>query len=77
MTTKYLDIYPKWDCKKAGGLLLGIRLHFPSLIFAHDERGYTCNHTSSLLTFGLIVCSINLDIKYNHRNTLPEHPNYL
>ena len=35
MTTKYLDIYPKWDCKKAGGLLLGIRLHFPSLIFVH------------------------------------------
>lgn len=72
MKSKYLDIYPKWHCKKAGGLLLGIRLHFPSLIFAHDERGYTCSYTSSLLTFGLIVCSINLDIKYNYIKTLPQ-----
>jgi hypothetical protein len=62
MKTKYLDIHTKWYCKKAGGLLLGIRLHFPTLIFVNDYSGYMC----STLTFGLIVCSINLDIKYNY-----------
>ena len=72
MTTKYLAIYPKWHCKKAGGLLLGIRLHFPTLIFVHDDRGYTCSYMCSTLTFGLIVFSINVDIKYDYIKTLPQ-----
>lgn len=72
MTTKYLDIFPTWHCKKAGGLLLGIRLHFPTSIY--DTKAFASNHTytSLRLTFGLIVCSINVDIKYNYKKTLPQ-----
>jgi len=72
MNTKYLAIYPKWHCKKAGGLLLGIRLHFPTSIYDSEAFASRHTYTSSLLTFGLIVCSINLDIKYNYIKTLPQ-----
>jgi len=72
MTTKYLDIYPKWHCKKAGGLLLGIRLHFPVSIY--DSEAFASKHTYTCLrlTLGLLVISINLDIKYNYIKTLPQ-----
>ena len=72
MTTKYLDIYPKWHCKKAGGLFFGIRLDFPTGIY--DTKAFASNHTytSLRLTFGLIVCSINVDIKYNYIKTFPQ-----
>ena len=72
MTTKYLDIYPKWDCKKAGGLLLGIRLNFPTSIYDTKAFGSNQTYTSLYLTFELIVFSINVDIKYNYIKTLPQ-----
>jgi hypothetical protein len=72
MNTKYLSIYPTWHCRKAGGLFVGIRCQFPARIY--DSESFAAKHTYTCLrlTFGLIVCSINLDIKYNYIKTLPQ-----
>ena len=63
---KYLSIYPEWHCRKAGGLFFGCRLDFPCRIY--DVQSFASKHTyiRLRLTFGLIVCSINIDIKYNY-----------
>lgn len=68
---KYLSIYPEWHCRKAGGLFLGIRVNFPVAIY--DSESYASKHTYTLLrlTFGLIVCSLKIDIKYNYIKMLP------
>ena len=62
---KYLSIYPEWNCRKAGGLFLGIRVDFPVAIY--DSESY---YTLLRFTIGLIVCSIKVDIKYYYRKTL-------
>lgn len=71
MKTKYLDIHTNYHCKKAGGLFLGLRLHFPVRIY--DSEAFANKHTYSdiKLTVGLLVCSIEFNIKYNYRKTLP------
>ena len=72
---KYLSIYPEWNCRKAGGLagalFFGIRLDFPTEIY--DVQAFASKHTYTCLrlTFGLIVCSIKVDIKYNYIKMLP------
>jgi hypothetical protein len=68
---KYLSIYPEWHCRKAGGLFFGIRLDFPTEIY--DDQAFASKHTYTRLrlTFGLIVCSIKIDIKYNYIKMLP------
>lgn len=68
---KYLSIYPEWNCRKAGGLFLGIRVDFPVAIY-DSESDDASRHTYTLLRFtiGLIVCSIKVDIKYYYRKTL-------
>ena len=68
---KYLSIYPEWNCRKAGGLFFGIRVCFPTSIY--DGEAFASKHTYTLLrlTFGLIVCSLKIDIKYNYIKMLP------
>ena len=67
---KYLSIYPEWNCRKAGGLagalFFGIKLDFPTEIY--DVQAFASMHTYTRLrlTFGLIVFSIKVDIKYNY-----------
>ena len=65
MNTKYLSIYPQWHCRNGGGLFLGIRLQFPKIIY--DIEAFASKHTYTCLrlTLGLLVFSINVDIKYN------------
>jgi len=66
MNTKYLSIYPQWHCRNGGGLFLGIRLQFP--VTNYDSEAFASNHTYSCLrlTLGLLVFSINVDVKYNY-----------
>jgi len=54
-----------------GGLFLGCRLDFPDSIY--DAEAFASKHTYTRLrlTFGLIVFSINVDIKYNYIKMLP------
>jgi hypothetical protein len=72
---KYLSIYPEWNCRKSGGLadvlFFGIRLDFPTEIY--DSEAFASKHTYTRLrlTFGLIVFSIKVDIKYNYIKMLP------
>jgi len=70
MNTKYLSIYPQWHCRNRGGLFLGIRLQFPNIIYdieAVDRHTSTCLR----LTLGLLVFSINVEIKYNYAKDIP------
>lgn len=71
MNTKHLSISPEYHCRKAGGLFLGCRLDFPASIY--DAEAFASKHTYTRLrlTFGLIVFSINVDIKYNYIKMLP------
>ena len=71
MNTKYLSIYPQWHCRNGGGLFLGIRLQFPKIIYdieAIDKHTYACLR----LTLGLLVFSINVEVKYNYIKMLPQ-----
>ena len=71
MNTKYLSIYPQWHCRNGGGLFLGIRLQFP--VTNYDSEAFASNHTYSCLrlTLGLLVFSINVEVKYNYIKMLP------
>lgn len=71
MKTKYLSIYPEWHCRKAGGLFFGCRLDFPCSIYDADAFASKHTYTCLRLTFGLIVFSVKVDIKYNHIKILP------
>lgn len=68
---KYLSIYPEWHCRKAGELFFGIRLDLPTEIY--DSQAFASKHTYTRLrlTFGLIACSVKIDIKYNYIKMLP------
>ncbi len=71
MNTKYLSIYPQWHYRNGGGLFLGIKLQFPKIIYdieAIDKHTYACLR----LTLGLLVFSINVDVKYNYSKMLPQ-----
>ena len=71
MNTKHLSISPEYHCRKAGALFFGIKLDFPTEIY--DAQAFASHHTYTCLrlTFGLIVCSIKVDIKYNYIKMLP------
>lgn len=65
MNTKYLSIHPQWHFRNAGGLFLGLRIDFPVQIYDGEVlRQYTLTKLFRL-TLGMIVCSINIDIKYD------------
>jgi len=71
MNTKYLSIYPQWHCRNGGGLFLGIKLQFPKIIYdieAIDKHTYACLR----LTLGLLMFSINVDVKYNRIKMFPQ-----
>lgn len=70
MKTKYLSVYPEWHCRKAGGLFFGIRVDFPVAIYDSESDASRHTYTCLRLTFGLIVCSVKVDIKYYYRKTL-------
>ncbi len=71
MNTKYLSIYPQWYCRNGGGLFVGIRFQFP--VTNYDSEAYASNHTYSCLrlTLGLLVFSINVEVKYNYAKDIP------
>ena len=72
---KYLSIYPEWNFKKssglAGALFFGIKLDFPTEIYDSEAFASMHTYTRFRLTFGLIVCSVKVDIKYNYIKMLP------
>jgi hypothetical protein len=72
MNTKYLSIYPQWHCRNGGGLFVGIRFQFP--VTNYDSEAFASKHTYSCLrlTLGLLVFSINVDVKYNYIKMLPQ-----
>jgi hypothetical protein len=71
MNTKYIDIYPKWHCRRAGGLFLGIRVDFPTSIY--DGEAFANNHIYRCvkITLGFIAFSVTINIKYNYVRTFP------
>jgi hypothetical protein len=71
MNTKYLSIYPQWHCRNGGGLFVGIRFQFP--VTNYDSEAFASKHTYSCLrlTLGLLVFSINVEVKYNYIKMLP------
>ena len=72
MNTKYLSVYPQWHCKNGGGLFVGIRFQFPVSIY--DSEAFASKHTYTCLrlTLGLLVISINVEVKYNYIKMLPQ-----
>jgi len=72
MNTKYLSIYPQWHYRNGGGLFVGIRFQFP--VTNYDSEAFASKHTYSCLrlTLGLLVFSINVDVKYNYIKMLPQ-----
>jgi hypothetical protein len=72
MNTKYLSIYPQWHCRNGGGLFVGIRFQFP--VTNYDSEAFASKHTYSCLrlTLGLLVFSINVELKYNYIKMLPQ-----
>lgn len=71
MNTKYLSIYTTWHCRKAGGLFVGMRFQFPARIY--DSEAFADKHTYTCLrlTLGLLVFSINVELKYNYAKDIP------
>jgi len=72
MKTKYLDIVSTWDCRKAGGLFLGVAVELPTSMIS-DE--YLLLYNSSRyedlrFTFGFLLFSIGIHIKYNYKKAL-------
>ena len=69
MNLKYLSVYPEWHCRKAGGLFLGIQLHFPASIY--DTEAFVNNHiyTATKLKLGFCLFSIVIMVKYNYKKT--------
>ena len=61
---KYLSIYPKWHCKNAGELNLGIRILFPRAIWRNDALGFDDTYQAISLHLGLIFFTLRLDFKY-------------
>lgn len=68
MNTKYLSVYPQWHCRNGGGLFVGIRFQFPKRNCEIDPFIMNYSFTSLHLTLGLLVFSINVDVKYNYIN---------
>jgi hypothetical protein len=68
MNTKYISVYPQWHCRNGGGLFVGIRFQFP--VTNYDSEAFASNHTYSCLrlTLGLLVFSINVELKYNYKD---------
>lgn len=55
--------------KRAGGLLLGIKIDYPASIY--DTEAFANNHTYKTVrvTFGLIFISVTLHVNYNYKKT--------
>ena len=63
---KYLDIYTQWHCRRAGGLFFGIRIQFPIRILEDDPFIVNYSYTNLRFTFGLILFSVTIDVKYDY-----------
>jgi hypothetical protein len=72
LNLKYIQIYPQWHChfRTGGGLFVGCRLQFPARIYALNPEGYIW--TSLHLTLGLLIFSLNIELKYKHNKKLPQ-----
>lgn len=71
MNTKYLSIHPQWHFRNAGGLFLGLRIDFPVQIYNGEAFAAKYAYKLFRLTLGMVVCGINIDIKYDYVKTLP------
>jgi len=73
MTTKYLDISSNWHCRRAGGLFLGLRIHFPCNICpATEPNNMRYTYDVIVLRLGLLFVTVNVEFKYNHVKMLPQ-----
>ena len=72
MKTKYLDIISTWDCRKAGGLFFGIAVELPvGMVSGECPLSYdSWSYTDIRFTFGFLLFSIGVHIKYNHKKAL-------
>jgi hypothetical protein len=72
MNTKYLRIYPTWHCRNGGGLFVGFRFLFPVKMYVCDAFASADTYTCLRLTLGLLVVTLNVEIKYNYSKMLPQ-----
>jgi hypothetical protein len=72
MNTKYLSVYPQWHCRNDGGLFVGIRFQLPVSIYDSEALASKHTYTCLRLTLGLLVFSINVEVKYNYIKMLPQ-----
>lgn len=73
MNTKYLNINCNWHCRRAGGLFLGLRLHFPcSVCPAAEPNNSQYQYHVIVLRLGLLLATVNVEFKYNHVKMLPQ-----
>jgi len=58
--------------RNGGGLFVGIRFQFPVSIYDSEAFASKHSYTCLRLTLGLLVFTINVDVKYNYIKMIPQ-----